>query len=238
MSRWEATAIRYDALQPRERLLIAATAGVFLVALLYVMWIEPAGKAAQRDREAAETLLPQVDGLEQALARLDAELARDPEAERRVTLAQLQADAGAIDERLRAGEGEVIPPARMPAVLAELIGDERRLRVIGVRSLPPEVLRFAPVAAVPAEGREPAQAGPLAQAGPPDASIIPALYRHRVALGFEGDFAAALDYVHAIEALPYRVRLREFEIDAATWPRLRITLEVETLGVEEGWIGV
>jgi MSHA biogenesis protein MshJ len=72
----------------------------------------------------------------------------------------------------------------------------------------------------------------------PSTEGIPALYRHRVVLRFEGDYAAALDYVRAVEALPFRVRLHDLDVDAERWPALTITLTVETLGLQEGWIGV
>jgi MSHA biogenesis protein MshJ len=115
--------------------------------------------------------------------------------------------------------------------------------VLGVRALPPEVLRWSPAPAPPATPG----AAPLAtttgdatagESSTPSIEGIPALYRHRVVLRFEGDYAAALDYVRSVEALPFRVRMHDIEVDAERWPALTITLTVETLGLEEGWIGV
>ena len=57
-------------------------------------------------------------------------------------------------------------------------------------------------------------------------------------LRFEGEFDAVLAYLKAVEALPYRLALADLAVEAEAWPRLRIRLEVETLGLEEGWIGV
>lgn len=241
MSRFAALQQRFDAMQPRERMLISVTAGVLLVLGLYVLWIEPASKTAAANAAQIESLAPQVESARVALARVQEELARDPEAERRVALDRLKQESAELDGRLRADEAAVIPPGRMPAVLRDLLGRDARLKVLGVRALPPEVLRWSPAPAPPpppggTAGSNPAT--PASDVATPSTEGIPALYRHRVVLRFEGDYAAALDYVRAVEALPFRVRLHDLEVDAERWPALTITLTVETLGLQEGWIGV
>lgn len=223
----------FDARQPRERLLVSLTVGVLGVAFLFLLLIEPAEKRLKADHGEIEALLPQVEQARVTLARLEKELATDPEAARRAQLAQLKAEAADLDGRLRADQAQVIPPARMPAVLRELLGRDARLRVLGVEALPPEVLRWTPAPAAegtPVAGEERATA--------PAVAGLPALYRHRVVLRFEGEFDAVLAYLKAVEALPYRLALADLAVEAETWPRLRIRLEVETLGLEEGWIGV
>jgi MSHA biogenesis protein MshJ len=244
VSQYAALQQRFDAMQPRERTLISITVGVLLVLFLYVLWIEPASKAAASNTAQIETLAPQVESGNAALALIQEELARDPEAERRLALDRLMQESGELDVQLRADEAAVIPPGRMPSVLRDLLGRDARLTVLGVRALPPEVLRWSPAPAAidaPATDRPAADrpaAATDAVAAIPSTTGIPALYRHRVELRFEGDYAGALDYVRSVEALPFRVRLHELQVDAERWPRLTITLTVETLGLEEGWIGV
>jgi MSHA biogenesis protein MshJ len=237
VSRFASLQHRFDAMQPRERMLISVTLGVLVVLGLYVLWIEPASKAAASNATQIESLAPQVESARAALALVQEELARDPEAERRLALDRLKQESGELDARLRADEAAVIPPGRMPAVLRDLLGRDARLTVLGVRSLPPEVLRWSPAPA-PAPPPGSAPPAPTAEATVPSTEGIPALYRHRVVLRFEGDYAAALDYVRAVEALPFRVRLHDLNVDAERWPALTITLTVETLGLQEGWIGV
>lgn len=236
-SAFERFQARFDALQPRERTLASVTVGVLLVLGVFVLWVEPAEKRSKANRDQIEALSPQVEQSRALDARLQAELAEDPEAARRALLGQLRDEAGELDARLREDQARVIPPARMPAVLRELLGRDARLRVVSVQSLPPEVLRWSPVAAPEAaEGASAPEPAPASPAAP--AATVPALYRHRVALRFEGEFAATLAYLKAVEGLPYRLRLRELDVDASRWPVLSVRLEVETLGLEEGWIGV
>lgn len=233
MSRLALLEQRFDELQPRERSLVSLAAAALLILLVYLLWIEPVSMSAAAQREQIQSLAPQVAAEREALARVQDELSRDPEAARRALLEQMQGEASQLDARLRADAAAVIPPARMPAVLRDLLGRHTRLRAVGVEVLAPQVLRWTPAASADAAP----SADPAPTAGSP-AARLPALYRHRVVLRFEGDFAATLDYVRAVEALPLRVRLEDFELDATDWPRLDITLRVETLGLEEGWIGV
>jgi MSHA biogenesis protein MshJ len=229
---------RFDALQPRERLLASVAIGVLLALFVYLLWVEPAAKAAAEQQAQIETLAPQVAAEREALARVNEELARDPEAARRLLLEQLRSEAAEIDARVRADQASLILPARMPGVLRDLLGRDARLRVLGVEAQAPEVLRWTP-APVAAENAAAASTPADASAPTPGPGAdVPALYRHRVVLRFEADFAATLDYVRAVEALPLRVRLEDLEVDASRWPRLVITLQVETLGLDEGWIGV
>ena len=236
MSRFADLEARFDAMQPRERTLLSVAGGVLLLLGLYVLWIEPSTQRAASNAEQIDALAPQVEGAKAALARLQEELARDPDAARRAALDQLTSESGELDRRLRADEASVIPPGRMPEVLRELLGRDARLTVIGVQALAPEALRWSPAPVPPST--EGASSEPAAEPAVPALQGVPALYRHRVVLRFDGDYAAALDYVRSVEALPYRVRLDDLAVDAERWPRLRITLTVETLGLEEGWIGV
>ncbi|MBS3960069.1 MAG: hypothetical protein KGZ52_11815 [Xanthomonadaceae bacterium] len=219
MNRFEALERRYESLQPRERLLLALATGVLLVVGLHAFWIGPRADAGRAAREEAENLRPQVESLRLAVGRLEAELARDPELARREALERLRAEAAALDAGFLEDGRRVIAPQRMAGLLREMLGRDQRLRVQAVRVLAPEVLHWP---AVPAGAT---------------VTGLPMLYRHRVELRFEGSYAGALDYVRALEALPYRLRLRRLDIDAERWPALQIRVEVETLGLGEGWIG-
>jgi len=241
MSRFAELEQRFEALQPRERTLLSSAVAALLALVLYVAWIEPARDSAAQRADEIAALQPQVESAREAFARVEQELGRDPEAARRILLEQLRGDAATLDTQLRSEQAAVIAPARMPAVLRDLMGRDARLSVVGVETLPPEVLRWSPATpatAVAVPGSAAAAVPPPAAPAAPAALDLPALYRHRVVLRFDGDYAATVAYLRAVEALPLRVRLDRLEVDAAAWPRLRITLQVETLGLEEGWIGV
>ena len=129
MSRFVALQQRFDAMQPRDRLLISLTAGVLLVLGLYVLWIEPASKAAASNAVQIESLTPQVESARAALALVQEELARDPEAERRLALDRLKQESGELDARLRADDKRSMRVARnlhVQVAKARLVASPKR----------------------------------------------------------------------------------------------------------------
>jgi MSHA biogenesis protein MshJ len=62
-------------------------------------------------------------------------------------------------------------------------------------------------------------------------------YRHGLEIEVEGSYAACLDYLNAIEALPWRLYWQVLELDVIDYPLNRIRIEVGTLSLDEEWIG-
>ena len=69
-------------------------------------------------------------------------------------------------------------------------------------------------------------------------SGAPKLYRHTLVLRLEGSYLDCLAYLEQIERLPWRLYWTRLEVDAGEYPRNDIVLEVQTLSLEQGWIGV
>ena len=64
------------------------------------------------------------------------------------------------------------------------------------------------------------------------------LYRHGVELQLEGDFFETLRYLQALEELPWQILWGSLTYEVETFPRASITLRLNTLSTNAGWIGV
>jgi MSHA biogenesis protein MshJ len=62
-------------------------------------------------------------------------------------------------------------------------------------------------------------------------------YRHGLEIEVEGSYAACLEYLNAIESLPWRLYWQVLELDVIDYPLNRIRIEVGTLSLDEEWIG-
>jgi MSHA biogenesis protein MshJ len=62
-------------------------------------------------------------------------------------------------------------------------------------------------------------------------------YRHGLEIEVEGSYAACLEYLNAIESLPWRLYWQVLELDVIDYPRNRVRIEVSTLSLDEEWIG-
>ena len=215
---------RIDALSLRER-------GLLLFAVLFVLYFlwsgllmgplekrhKQLGTELKQLRSANATLATQVEQIGQ---RQQA----DPDAENRARLAQLNAELGALDQRIKTRTRDLIDPAAMAKVLEDVLSGEHGLKLIAVHSLPASPLLESEMhgAITPPAGR----------------AQVPGIYRHGMVLEFEGGYLDALHYLRALEALRWHLFWDSVEFKVLKYPLAHYTVTVHTLSLREGWIGV
>ncbi|MCP4995217.1 MAG: hypothetical protein GY934_15775 [Gammaproteobacteria bacterium] len=64
------------------------------------------------------------------------------------------------------------------------------------------------------------------------------LYRHAFIIEFDGDYFATLEYLRALEMLPRKFFWEGVTFRVEAYPRARVRLQLYTLSLVEGWIGV
>ena len=63
------------------------------------------------------------------------------------------------------------------------------------------------------------------------------VYMHGMSIEFEGNYFNTLDYIKALEKLPWQLYWGGIEYKVTAYPLAHITLLVYTLSLSEGWIG-
>ena len=63
-------------------------------------------------------------------------------------------------------------------------------------------------------------------------------YVHPVELIVEGQYLDVLQYLRALEALPWRFNWKVLELKTTTYPLNRVRIEMSTLSMDKDWIGV
>lgn len=212
-------AARFNAFQPRERWLIALATLGGIVLLGFSVFIEPAmtlGRKAEQDAAAQRV---QLANLQSQLAILQSP-DRDPDALARAELDGLRKQLAELAERMRALESALVPPERVPALLEEMVGSRDGLRLLQLRTLPPESL-----------------AGNAdAKAGKSERSAAGGLYRHGVEVRLEGSYAALTRYLERLEKAPMRLIWGNASLSAEAHPRLVLTLTVYSLSLDKAWL--
>jgi len=64
------------------------------------------------------------------------------------------------------------------------------------------------------------------------------VYRHGLTLVMEGEYFETLKFLQTLENQQQKVLWREISYQVEEYPKARIKILIETLGLEEGWIGV
>lgn len=203
---------KVDGFSVRERVLILLTALVLIAALWQTLFMQPLQqRAAQRHAELS-ALEQRIVSANQSLEEQILQLAGDG-GEQRTRIASLRRRIDEINATLGNHAAELIDPAEMAQVLEGVLKEQSRLTLVRIRNTTPE---------------------PLSADEEPDAVTF---YRHGLEIEVEGSYAACVEYLNAIEALPWRLYWQVLELDVIDYPRNRIRIEVGTLSLDQEWIG-
>jgi MSHA biogenesis protein MshJ len=219
MSRLRKLEQRIDALTLRERLFLLA-AGLAIAAGLWESLLT--GPLAAREQRASK----QVAALQQQLAQINdsigtaAEGMNEGMAGNQERLELLRKRVDAADEEVRVFTSDLVDPAQMRLVLEDLIRQQQGLKLLSLNNI-----QVRPML-VEDKGVDGARAGATK------------LYRHGVTLVVEGSYLQCLEYLSALEHLPWQLYWARLELEAGEYPANRILIELHTLSLEEDWIGV
>ena len=206
---------RIDAASLRERLLVFLAAAALLLFLGNALLLQP--QRAKQKRLAAETALAQKNlaALQAQLGRLIGAGAADPDALLRKRQAALRAELSELTTRIAGEERRFTAPERMRALLEELLGRNRGLTLVDLRTLP-----VAPVAA------------PSAPSAPPG------MFRHGIELTVRGTYGELYDYLRMLETLPSQLYWARADLTVTDHPLLTLKITVHTISFERAWLVV
>ncbi|GGZ06684.1 type II secretion system protein GspM [Pseudoduganella plicata] len=242
---WLKYAARIDALSVRERVMIALGGAAAIVFLVYFGLIDP---AHARERTLQATIAQQ----RSQLAAIDVEVVQkqaaamaDPDADARKRLVTLTADNEALRGSLRATQKALVPPARMSALLGQMVQQNSRLKLVSLKTLPPAGTTDGNFADTPADAAAPVlPPTPLTLAAPgtapatTDEAAQPLLYRHGVQVVLQGAYADMVAYMEALERMPAQVFWGRAVLDATEHDKATLTLTLYTLSLDEKWIAL
>lgn len=219
-------AARYDALQARERWLVALGVLAGIILLGYSLFIDPALKTAQlAERNAAEqrTLLA---GVQAQMAALQAP-GMNPDVAARVEIEALKKQLGELSTRLHDMESSLVPPQQMSGLLEDMIGKQTGLRLLSLKTLP-----VAPLLDKKAETDEKAAAKPEVKAETP----VVGLFKHGVEIKLEGSYQDLTAYLQRLEQSKMKLLWSSVSLSADKHPRLVLTLTVYSLSLDRTWL--
>lgn len=222
---------RFDALAPRERVLIFSAAAVLVAGVAFALFIDPALTSAKAARNALIERQGQLSMLRAMHAELSARLSQDVNAPVRAELGRAQADLAAAESDIKAFHRTLIPADAMGQVLGGLLQRDGGVRLVSLRNLAPEPLMADGngVSALRAEADAATEVGA--------ARGRPLLYRHGIELVVEGDYFDLLNYLAVLEKQDWRILWSETRL-SARYPVSRLELKVFTLSLDESWLSV
>jgi MSHA biogenesis protein MshJ len=194
---WERIAARIDEMALRERAMVFATISLVLVALAYVGFIDPVLvkqksliERAKRDQSQLAAVRAQIEGVLK-------EQQADPE---QAALRELERRVAEAEQALAAKKRGFAAATRLPALLRDLLGQGRPVRLDALRVLP----------------------GTQVETGDE-------LYRHGVELTLKGAYFDLLQYLADLERLPAGLLWGPADLQVEQYPEVKLTVQVYTV---------
>lgn len=216
---------RFDARPRRERLVIMLALAALLLLAGDRVWLSP----SFHHFHAASVALASARSQEQALAEESARRRVQGDAQRRALdaeIAQWRQRTGQAAQALADTQAGLIGPERMVSLLEQMLPRQGGVRVVSLKTLPPQEARGPQSAATPGSAPAPAPAAPGA-----------ALYRHGVELTVEGGYADLMTYLAALESLPGpRLLWGGVKLKVERHPTVQLCLTVYTLSLDRAWL--
>tara|TARA_R100000306_G_scaffold62466_1_gene70605 strand:+ start:4364 stop:5053 length:690 start_codon:yes stop_codon:yes gene_type:complete len=220
-----ARAAQWYNLRPiRERALILLTALVLVLVLVWELGITPLQQRHQSLENRIQTLSVSRDDLLAQQQTLNQQLAKDPSRELRDQLNARQQRLDRLNRQIADTTGQLIAPKAMVALLRDILTAQESLELQALELQTPTPV-FAP------EGGE--QSSQEQQASPE-----PLLYAHDVELRIKGSYLDVLKYLERLEAMDERLGWIKLQYSAGDWPSGEAIIRVQTLSLDQAWLGV
>ncbi|MEO8065095.1 MAG: hypothetical protein ABI821_20375 [Pseudomonadota bacterium] len=199
---------RFEALSLRERAMVVLAVLALLIAGWDNLLMDPL--RVRRGALEAELASASSIGINQ-----NADVS-DPRQLSIARAGELQTQLQNIDAQLAHSASGFVASGRMIEVLHDMLDHQGRLALVSIRNLPVTGL------IAPADEKAPPQ--------PP--------YIHSVEIVVDGEYADILEYLAALEALPWRFRWTSLDLSTEGYPRNRVRIELSTLSLDSTWLGV
>jgi len=207
----------YDQREKRERIVLLVCAIVVVVFLLNLLVLEPITQQRRKAVKSVSNLRAELDNLVLEEAIVVERQANDPDKKKRLRVETLETELIKLRQQLEGNIVNLVAPADMPALLKDLLTQQKKLKLVKLENLPPELVDLN----LPTD----------------ENVVVPNLYRHGLSLEFSGDYLTILKYLKQLEQLPRALAWEDITIETADYPQATVHLQVYTLSMSEGWIG-
>lgn len=225
---WRKLSERFGALKPREKALVVLGVVVGTALLFDAVAFQPA-------QARKKTLEQRISEARQKLKIAEAvmqtkEPVGDSHAVKSSYRDALRVRLAEINKNMVNLQQGMVPPERMARLLEDMLGRTRGLQLVSLRALP----------AKPFESRA---AAPASQAGAKPVKPAPkdperVIFQHGFELTLQGSYRDLHDYLARLEELPWQMYWKRLSVQTEEYPRLRVTITVQTLSLTKAWLVV
>lgn len=237
---WLSLSSKFEALNTRERWMVACALFVVVFAVINSLLISPvlARQKVLNSELAADQA--QIQGLTEQINAYANQAVIDPDAPNKQRINELNTQLKTLETQLSGLQNTLISPDKMPELLRSLLKKNGKLKLIELKTLPTKGLLDAD-----AEDKSVtlvANESNIVQTKIASKQDSP-VFKHGVEITVEGRYLDLIDYVSELEQMPWHVlwskaALNEEQNPAITWPANRLKLTVYTLSLDKTWLSI
>jgi MSHA biogenesis protein MshJ len=215
---FESLQTRVDALSLRERAIIFIAVAAILFLIWDTLFMTPLDRKQRDLVKQLQTIRAEITALDDQALAIMSEHNVDPNRAEREQLSQLDEQLSHTSEQINEMIQGLIEPRQMAQIIESVLKQQHGLDFIHLENLGSESLLDV-----------------KDDKGNGDAQGI---FKHTLRIELQGSYTQAIDYLRALETLPWQFRWDEVKITMRDYPRADIVITVHTISLTEGWIGV
>ncbi|HWV16064.1 MAG TPA: MSHA biogenesis protein MshJ [Cellvibrio sp.] len=220
---------KIDARAMRERAMIFLSAVAVLVILWSTFIQSPLDKKKQEMTAQFDALIAQRTTMQTKISTLSEVMLNDPERLKEEQIKQLQSDIHEIDEKLQRTSQGLVKASELPQVLQDVLLKTAKLTLLDVATLPVHQLQVVTIDGEFKQNVDSKKAKDIENLG---------VYEHVVQMRLSGSYFEVVQFLTALEALPWRFYWQRLDYKVSKYPNAEVILRVYTLSSEEGLLGV
>lgn len=203
---------RFDLLTTREKIIVVATLLISVWSLWDSFFYQDAMQQQTLLSQKLSNIDNQINAQRKTIEQLENNTYVDPNLANQNKLAHLQQQLTQLQEQMTVGDKKFVPPQLMPRVLEEMLSKSNALTLVNLNTLPITTL-------LPVNEQHP-------------------IYKHGLTLTFSGTYLNTLNFLNALENLPWAFIWDNLEYNVKNHPNAEVSIRVYTLSFEEKWLDI
>jgi MSHA biogenesis protein MshJ len=239
---WQKFVLRIDALSLRERLIIFVMAALVVITLVNSLLLESQFTKQKQISQRIRQEQSQIAGLQAEIQQILKSHDADPDRDNRERLVQLTQQSRQIQGSLRDMQKGLIAPDKITVVLEDILRRNGRLRLVSLKTLPvADLTEHASEENKSAEKLADAgavNAGPSTNGQIQKKPAAEAIYKHGVEITVQGGYPDIVNYLAALESMPWQLFWGGANLTVEEYPRTTLTLTLYTLSLDRKWLNL
>lgn len=223
---WLTLSNKLEALSKRERWMVLLAGLVVIYAVMNALLLAPVLKKKAQLISDISLSQAQMADASQQLAAFAQNPVLDPDQLNREKIAQLQAALQIQGRQLYALKNTLISPQAMPDLLKGLLQKNSAVKLLAMKTLPPENILQQDKSA------ETANAPAVMVAD------LPLIYKHSMEITIAGHYLDLLHYAEALQNLPLHILWSKASLQSKQYPENELTLTLYTLSLDKTWLSI